>query len=251
MSRRGMTTAKTLVLAMAAAWVAPGALVAQGGDGYLFKQPRVTLEIETGYGFQQAKSEIFDFVIAEHTLGSSDFDAPYFGAELGLRVSERLDIALTVGWQESSQLSEFRDWVDQDDLPITQVTELRQVPATIGVKFYPFARGRSLGRYAWVPRRVAPFVGGSFGVVAYDFDQYGDFVDYETLDIFYSEFNSGAEAFLARASGGVNVSLGPQFLFSLEGRYSWADADMVGDYGQFGPIDLDGFQLIGGLAVRF
>jgi hypothetical protein len=251
MARQFVQTVQALVLSAAALTAVPVGLCAQSGDGYLLKQPRVTLKFESGYAFQRANGDIFDFVTEEHTLGRRDFDAPYLGAELGLRVSEQLDITLAVGFQESSQESEFRDWVDPDDLPITQETGLSQLPATIGVRYYPVPRGRALGRFAWVPRTFTPFIGGSIGLVSYDFEQFGEFIDYDTLDIFYDDFISDGEAFLARASAGLNISVGPQFLFSVEGRYNWADAKMEGDYFGFDPIDLDGFQVLGGLAVRF
>ena len=251
MARRFTEIASALALAAAVLASAPVGVLAQSGDGYLLKQPRVTLKFESGYAFQQTNSDIFDFVIAEHTLQGSDFNAPYFGAELGIRMSEQLDLTMAVGFQESSQQSEFRDWVDQDNLPITQVTGLSQVPATIGLKYYPVPRGRSIGRFAWVPRTMVPFIGGSIGIVSYDFEQFGDFIDYDTFDVFYDDFFSGGETFLARASAGLNISVGPQFLFSVEGRYNWAEANMGGDYFGFEPIDLDGFQVIGGLAVRF
>lgn len=251
MARRFIEIVFSLAIVAIVLVAAPVGAFAQSGDGYLLKKPRMTLKFETGYAFQQTNSDIFDFLVEEHTLDGSDFNAPFFGAELGIRMSERLDLTLALGFQESSQQSEFREWVDQDDLPITQVTGLSQLPATVGVKFFPFPRGRSIGRLAWVPRGVSPFFGGSVGLVAYDFEQFGDFIDYDTLDVFYDDFFSEGQAFLARTSAGVNVSVGPQFLFSLEGRYSWAQANMEGDYFGFAPIDLDGFQLIGGLAVRF
>ena len=100
-------------------------------------------------------------------------------------------------------------------------------------------------------RMVAPFIGLSTGLVSYTFEQFGDFVDQDTFDIFYGDFLSENVGWLTRASAGLNVSVGPRFLFSLEGRYNWARAKMDGDYYDFGRIDLDGFQLIGGLAVRF
>lgn len=251
MAKRNILTLRTLALVAVVLTAAPVALQAQSGDGYLLKQPRVTLKFESGYSFLNARSDIFDFVIQEHTLDRRDFDAPYFGAELGLRASEQLDITVSAGFQQSSTLSEFERWYDQDELPINQVTGLSQLPATVGVKYYPFPRGRTLGRFAWVPRTLVPFIGGSVGFVSYDFEQYGDFIDFDTLDVFYDEFLSEGEAFLARASAGLNVSVGPQFLFTVEGRYSWADATMAGDYIGFDPIDLSGFQVIGGLAVRF
>lgn len=246
---------RAVVLAACAAVFAPGEVVlAQGGDGYLFKEPRVTFKLETGYGFQRASSDIYDFLTDELTLGQRDFDAPYFGGELAVRVSERLDLALSVGYQGSSTRSEFIDFyepVGGAEVPITQVTEFDLVPATVSLRYFPFERGRSIGRFAWVPRSIAPFVGGGVGVLSYDLRQWGDFVDFETLEIFSDDFRSDGQSLLARASAGVNISLGQQFLFTLEGRYGWSSADLVGDFVGFEPIDLDGAQLVGGIAVRF
>ena len=246
---------RAVVLAAALAVFAPGEVVlAQGGDGFLFKQPRVTFKLETGYGFQRASSDIYDFLTDELTPGHRDFDAPYFGGEIAVRISERLDLALGLGYQGSTVGSEFIDFyepVGGAEVPITQVTEFSLVPATATVRYFPFERGRTIGRFAWVPRSISPFVGGGLGVLAYDLRQYGDFVDFETLDIFTDDFHSDGAALLARASAGVNISLGHQFLFTLEGRYGWSNADLSGDFVGFDPIDLDGAQLVGGIAVRF
>jgi hypothetical protein len=242
---------RAVVLIACLAVATPGEVLAQGGDGFLYKEPTLTVKFETGYGFQQASSDIYDFLMTEHTLDARDFDGPYLGGELGIRLSNTVDIALAVGYQQSSTQSEFREWVDQDNLPINQVTELTQIPATASLKFYPFGRGHSLGRFAWVPRTISPFIGAGVGLISYDLRQQGDFVDYETYDVFFDTFDSDDDAFLARASAGFNISLSNQFLFTVEGRYGWSDGDLDGDFIGFEQIDLDGLQLIGGLAVRF
>ncbi|MGY8778128.1 MAG: hypothetical protein ACKVIN_08395 [Longimicrobiales bacterium] len=244
---------RAVVLIACLAVTTPGEVIAQGGDGFLFKEPTVTLKFESGFGFQQASSDIYDFLMAEQTIGERDFDSPYIGGELGVRLSNQIDIAIAVGYQGSSTQSELRDWVDLDDLPITQVTELQQIPVTASLKFYPFGRGRSLGRFAWVPQTISPFIGAGVGVISYDLRLHGDFVDYETYDIFYDtlSLDSEGDAFLARASAGFNISFSNQFLFTIEGRYGWSDGDLDGDFIGFEQIDLDGLQLIGGLAVRF
>jgi hypothetical protein len=229
----------------------PVALRAQGGDGFLFNSPNVSLKFESGYGWQSASSDIYDWVMQEHTIGRRDFDAPYFGGELALGVTEQLEVAIAVGYQSGSVYSEYRDWVDTDNLPINQTTTLKQIPAVASLKFYPFPRGRQIGRFAWVPRTFNPFVGGGIGFVSYDFEQVGDFVDYETLDIYYDRITSGGESFLARAQAGFNVSLGNQFVLTFEGRYNWSDTPMEGGFVGFDNIDLDGLQAIGGLAIRF
>jgi len=240
-----------------ALWIAVGsavcsqAVAAQGGDGYLFKAPRVSVTFESGYGFQRANSDLFDFVIDKHTIDQRDFDSPYFGGELGVRLSEHWDVALSVGYQSSRTLSEYRDFIGTDDLPIEQTTELRQIPAVASVKFYPWERGRTLGRFAWVPRTVSPYVGGGIGFVSYRFEQTGEFVDEETFDIFYDSLVSTGEGFLGRAVAGMDISLGKQFLFTVEGRYTWASSEVSGGYSGFDRIDLDGLQVIGGLGIRF
>ena len=155
------------------------------------------------------------------------------------------------GYQSGKVQSEYRDWVDTDNRPILQTTRLKQIPAVASLKFYPFARGRSVGSYAWVPRSVVPFIGGGAGFVSYSWEQQGDFVDYETLDIYYDEVISEGEAFLARAQAGFNLSLGKQFVLTLEGRYNWSNTPMQGGWVGFENIDLDGLQAIGGIAVRF
>ena len=244
----------TIIRAVAAALVAvaaPSAVQAQGGDGFLFKEPRVSLKFETGYGFQRAQSDIFDFVVEEHTLERSDFSSPYLGGELAIRVDRQLDVALSVGFQQSSTLSEFRDYIGADDLPIEQVTELRMVPVVGSVRYYLKPRGRSIGRFAWVPETVVPYVGAGVGVMSYRFEQDGEFVDFETLDIFYDRFTTEHSTFLARAAAGVDVTVGRQFVVNAEARYHYARGPMGDDFSGFGDIDLDALQLTAGIAVRF
>ena len=248
---RDFVWASTVVAMAGMALALPETAHAQGGDGFLFKTPSVSIKFETGYGFQRASSEIFDFTRDQLTVGRRDFDSPYVGGEIAFRAADRWDLFLSVGHQSSSVASEFRDWVDADDLPIEQVTELRLIPAVMGAKYYLKERGRAVGQFAWIPTTMAPFVGGGVGVMSYRFEQTGDFIDFETLDVFPDRFTSEGTTFLARASAGVDISLGKQFLFTAEGRYGWASGDLGLDFSGFDAMDLDGFQLVGGLAVRF
>lgn len=240
-----------------AAWVAAALAVgatgatAQGGPGYLFGEPNVTVKFESGYAFQRAQSELFDDAIERFTIERDDFDSPYFGGEVAVRLTERWDVGVGIGFQKTSIQSESRPYVGTDDLPIRQTTELRQIPVAISAKYYPLERGRSLGRFAWVPRTFAPFLGAGVGAVNYRFEQSGEFVDDETLDIYFDRFVSDRTGFLARAAAGVNVSLGKQFLFTMEGRYSFGSAPVSGSYEGYDRVRLDGLQLIGGLGIRF
>jgi hypothetical protein len=145
----------------------------------------------------------------------------------------------------------MREWVGVDDLPIEQITEFKRMPLTVGVKAYLADRGRRVGRFAWIPEKWAPFVGAGLGVVWYDYDQTGEFVDYVTLEIFRDHFTSEGSAPTIHVFGGADWSLGPSLFLTAEGRYGWAKADMGSDFVDFDQIDLSGFQATAGISLRF
>jgi hypothetical protein len=224
---------------------------AQAAPDFLFRTPTVSLGLRGGYAVARATGEIFDFTRERLTVERSDFNAPAFGGQLAVRIAPRVDVAVDVSVAQTRSRSEFRDWVDTDDLPIEQETEFQRVPLTFGVKAYLKDRGRQVGRFAWVPAQWAPYVGAGAGWVWYRFRQDGDFVDFETLDIFKDNFTSSGRAPTLHLYGGADWSLGPNFFLTGEARYAWASAEMGGDFVDFDPVNLSGLQATVGLSVRF
>lgn len=224
--------------------------VAQDSDGFLFGRPTMTLGLYGGYAVPGAGSEIFEFVRDRLTVDRGDFRSAAFGGWLGVRVSERLDVTLDVARSGAETASEFRDWVDLDDNPIRQTTSLSRTSATLNVKAYARERGRSIGRYVWIPRGVSPYLGAGGGLLWYGFEQEGDFVDFQTLDIFRDEFRSDGQTAVWQLLGGVDVSVSPRLLLTAELRHAWASAEMGEDFVGFDPIDLSGFQGTVGMALR-
>lgn len=239
-----------LLLLTPAVLSAPHSANAQNRD-FLFKEPRVSLAFNWGYGFQRAGSDVYDFVIDELTVKKADFSSFLVGGALGVRVAPRIEVAAELRYGNANTPSEFREWVDMDDLPIEQNTKLSWMPVTVSVKGYLFERGRRISRFAWVPGTWSPYVGAGGGKVFYNFKQVGDFVDYDTLDIFGDSFQSEGDAAIFHVMAGAEYSLNPSFYVIGEGRYSWAEADMSKDFVDFEPIDLSGFQATVGIAVRF
>lgn len=231
--------------------VFPTVAAAQGGLGFLFKRPVVSIGVRAGYSVAQAGSDVFDFTREQLTVVKRDFNAPTWGLDFAVRVTERFDVALSFGQASSNTRSEFRDWVDLDDRPIAQSTRFVRRPLTLSVKAYFWDRGRRISRFAWVPETWSPYVGAGGGRVWYEFQQDGDFVDFETLDIFVDTFRSKGSTPTVHAFAGVDYSLAPRFVVTVEGRYSWAKAEMGRDFEGFDKIDLAGFQATVGLAARF
>jgi len=231
----------------------PAAATAQQHRDFLFRTPRATLGLRVGYAIPTASSDIFDFTREQLTVSRSDFQSATWGGELAIQVTPRVDVAMDVGYARSRTPSEMRDWVDNNDLPIQQITEFKRVPLTFGAKVYLKDRGRSVSRFAWIPTRWAPFVGAGAGWVWYRFEQDGDFIDFNTpdLQIINGVAVSEGHAPTVHLFGGADWSLSPSFLLTVEGRYSWARAEMSQDFSDFNRMDLSGFQATAGISVRF
>lgn len=223
---------------------------AQQSDGFLFGPPEGSLRLHGGYSAPGTGSEIFRFIRERLTVADGAFRSFALGGQLFARVSERLDAGLDVTGAGSETASQFREWVDQDDSPIRQTTSLSRLSATLNVRFHPLGRGRSIGRYVWIPRRISPYLGAGGGLLWYGFEQEGEFVDFETLEIFHDRFVSEGQAVYWHLFGGLQVSLDSRFFVVGELRHGWGSAGMGEDFEGFDPIDLSGFQGLVGLAVR-
>lgn len=254
------TTLKGLVIACLAAQVPFAASHAQQAerpeegpapDGFLFHTPHVTLGVRGGLDLRRAGSDIFDFVTDELTLGRGDFSAFTFGGELGIRVAPRTDLVLGAAYSKSTAQSEFRDFVDQDNLPIAQRTTLATTQLTAAARWYLTPRDRQIGRFAWMPARFTPYMGAGLGMMQYSFEQSGSFVDFQDLSIFDDTFQSGDWTAMAMVMAGAHYSLGTRVFLSGDLRFTLADGDLTGDFKQWtDDIDLSGLQFSAGLHVR-
>ncbi|MGH7462062.1 MAG: hypothetical protein ACREMA_13710, partial [Longimicrobiales bacterium] len=89
------------------------------------------------------------------------------------------------------------------------------------------------------------------GLIWYELEQEGWFVDYLDLDIFEDSLRSSGSAPIGTAFLGTEWWPADRFGLTLEGRYSLARADLRQQFTDFERIDLSGFQFTAGLSVRF
>ena len=250
--RRGTLAAMSAGVAGALALLGAAPARAQSsGDGFLFRPPVAALTLRGGFDRANAGSAIFTFARDQLTLRRGDFSGPSGGAELAIRLAPRADLVLGAAYTGASAPSEFRHFVDNNDLPIEQTTSFRRLPLTAGVKAYLAPRGRSIGSFAWVPSRVVPYVGAGGGAMWYRFRQTGDFVNESTLDVFGDTFTTSGWAPAAYGAAGVDFSLSPHVALTGEGRYTWARATPGTDFQGFDRIDLSGFAATAGVSFRF
>lgn len=219
-------------------------------DGFMFRPPVATVEVRLGRAMYTADSDVYRLITDELTLEKSDFAAFSAGADLALNAASHVDVVIGLGYTHSRSPSEFRDFVDQDDLPIEQVTEVTHVPLTAGLRVYPLSRGTAIGQHAWIPARFTPFVGAGGGVNFYTFRQVGDFVDQSDFSIFNDELKSSSTALALYGEAGGEYWLSKRFGLSAVARYTFGEATMDDDF-QGSALDLRGLQGSAGLAIRF
>ena len=218
---------------------------------FMFGRPRGSIALRGSWVFARAGSDLFHFVTDQLTVESKDFNAPAVGVEAGVAIGSRIEALGGVEYSASNTPSEYRRFVDNLNLPITQDTQLRNVHVSGSLKIALRPRGESLSRLAWVPRGVSPYVGAGAGAVHFDFLQSGDFVDFVDSSVFTDVFRSTGWAPSAHVFGGSDVHIYRQLFLQLEGRYLWSSGKLGSDFIGFDPIDLAGFRITAGISMLF
>ena len=248
-----MAEPRKTTFALAAALALGFALPAHaqhGGDGYLFHAPNVRLSLRGGYDHANANSEVFDQTVKDLSVNKSDFSGLTVGGEIAFALGSRFDISFDGAYSRAKKGSDFRHFEDNNNLPIEQTTTFERAPLMGNLRFYLTPTGRSVGRLAWIPNKVVPWVGAGGGTMWYRFRQQGDFVDFKTTNVFASDFNSTGWTRAVQGMGGVDVSITPLLALRGEGRYVWARAPLSRDFSNFNRIDLSGVQGTLGLTFR-
>jgi hypothetical protein len=231
-----------------------GAQPRGAGRDFRFGPPSATLTVHGGLAIPTAGSDLWTQTTQEFTVSRSDFTAGSIGIDLAFALAERTDFVLGFTRDESYANSEFRDYVDGDGFPIQQFTRFKRLPFTASVRYNLASRGRTIGSYAWIPNRVVPFVGAGVGMMRYEFEQAGDFIDMGTMEVFYDRFVEKGWSPLVQGSAGATVNLNPYLQFVGEVRYVRARGRPSGsgdDFQGFERLDLSGMSTVFGIALRF
>jgi hypothetical protein len=240
----------------------PGVTVPSTPD-FLLGRPHAAIGVRGNWLIASAGSDIYDFVSVHLTVDKSDFNTASFATDLSIFAMPRLDVVAGFDYANSEIPSQYRGYSETvggstATIPIRQSTELTQMHFTGSARFGLVSRGRQVSRLAYIPRTVVPYVGAGGGVTRYTFRQSGDFVDFATentaagtFSIFTDAFRSEGWAPNAHVFGGADILVLKRLYFTVEGRYTWVQADLDQDFIDFQPIDLGGFRFGAGINFVF
>jgi len=222
------------------------------GDGYLFHQPRATFTLRGGYSQPAATGDVFEHAFRNLTLDRNDFGAFNVSGEIGVRLVSRLSLQVGAGYSQRNVDSEMRYWIDNNDQPIEQTTTVVRAPFTAGLRFDVLSAGRSVGKLAYIPSRVIPYVSGGVGLMHYKFRQAGSFKDDNSLDVFDTTLETVGGSALTYGALGADISLMPTLALTTEARYESSHSRPRGySFGGFNRVDLSGLTATIGLTFRY
>jgi hypothetical protein len=223
------------------------------GTDFLFGRPDASIALRGSWVFARAGSDVFDFVQDQLTVDKGDFNTGAFATDLGITLSPRADAVIGVDFSRASVASEYRNFVDNNRQPIEQTTTLQELNLSGSIRFALTARGREISRLAWVPRAVVPYVGAGGGMMWYQFQQVGDFVDAldPRMPVFPDVFKAQGWTPSAQVFGGVDLKMYRRLFLTMDGRYVWAAGELGRDFENFDPIDLAGFRFGAGINFLF
>jgi len=184
----------------------------------------------------------------------SDFYGVYGGAEYNQVLMNNVELGIHLDGYSRTTDTSYRDYVRPDGSEIRQSLHFSQVPLGVTIRFLP--TGKSA--------KIVPYVGGGVDAVFWNYEEYGDFVDFMSPDcgtdlgcpIYADHFKSNGTAFGFHALGGLRVYINRDFAIVAEGRYQWAEDDMGEDFapnepGLINRIDLSGATFTVGVHLRF
>jgi len=222
-----------------------------GGPDFLFGHPRASISFNGTWVVPRAGGDLFTFVGNQLTINRSDFRRTGFTGAVGIRVTPQLDVVSDVEISARSIGSEYRQYVKADRSEITQTTKFNQAAVAVGARYFPIGRGQDISKYAFLPRRVVPYVGAGASFTHYTFSQVGDFVDYVDLSIFSHSFSSDGWAVGPHVDTGADVQIWRMFFVNVGARYGWGHAKLSSDFVGFDGIDLSGFRSSTGITIVF
>lgn len=210
------------------------------------RDTRFALSTYGGFRVLNVASDLFEANEYDFGITDDDFLTGGFGFEFDVAVLPRVDVSLGFDTGDAETLGSYLDFVFEDGGEIEHSARLAMTELSLGVRL------RLLGGSA----PVRPYVIGGVSGAYYRYTEIGEFVDFDTADIYYDEFEeksflpgffvgAGADVAVVRLPDGGRVELFGEF------RYARAEGEHTEGFAGFGDLRLDRSGGLFGFRVRW
>ena len=206
-----------------------------------------SLSLNLGYfALRGEDTRIPDDVIVENlglfAFALDDFNNGSVGAEWLVGVGDYVEAGFGIGYYQQPVLSVYDDFIDVDGTEIEQDFMWRGAPATATARFFPFGTRTS----------IQPYAGAGVGFINWRYSEVGEFIDFNTFDVFRDRFVAEGTDVGGVYLGGVRVLAGSRFAVGVEVRYQDVKGDVGVDQGFLDErIDLGGLTTSFTFNVKF
>ena len=209
-------------------------------------------QFKFGGFFPHGESDFWTETEDVFTLDAGDFDGVQVGFTYLTAMSNNLEVGLNVDFYNETVFSAYRDYTDADGFRIFHDTNLSMVPLSVDVRFLPAGRYGARGSRGQVlVRRPVFYLGGGIGVNFFEYEEVGDFVDFDLDEVVFDRFQDTGAAFSAHALAGIEMPVTPNMGLLFEGKYTWVDENLGSDFAGLGDLDLGGTSISVGLSYSF
>lgn len=219
-----------------------GAVLVAGLMALLPGEARASgVELRIGGFLPKLDSILFADSMTLYTVEKKDFNGGFGGAEFTANVHPNVELGLAIEGYSREIPTVYRDYVRPSGREIEQTLKFQTIPVSAIVRLVPS------GRY----RKITPYVGGGFSANFWEYEEWGDFIDFQAngQPVSFDSFKSKGTAFGPMVNAGMRYRLNSDFQITADYRHFWGKKTMDGD---FRPNEIDvsgdaitiGFRLI-------
>ncbi len=187
------------------------------------------------------KSDLWDLNRENLYFSKKDMQDFFYGIEYEHFIGRNVSFAVELNSYEKTLNSEYKDYEHNDNTPIYQSISLSISGIEANIKVYPIGHRKILN----------PYFSIGAGVYYWEYEQWGEFIDFTTGEI--SDGYANTEAF----TPGFNIKAGIVFRFkkymgvSFEVRYLYLKGRLSSLFEGFEKLDLRGRSLSLGINIFF
>ena len=204
-----------------------------------------SLDIRGGAFFPETHSNLFVddaalYIKDGRPLKKSDWVGFLGGVQYNMKLNPMAELGFSIDGYWRSFDTSYRDFTGESDREIFQTLRLTTVPIAVQLRLGPTGR------------QLSPYVAVGGDMIPYQYEEYGDFIDFDTAShpIIPDSFISEGVGWGFHVAGGIRAPINHDMSVNAEVKYQWCKDDMPDDF-VGNEIDLSGFTATLGVNIRF